>query len=637
MAVSKTNFINYSRCPRYIALDMIRKDKLTSSMTYEEYAKEEESGKIREILGQMYDIDDEGNEIDLIDVVNPQLQTMMKYYKKVETLAGLYVQKNFKGSTTYADSTYDQQCFEFIEDDIKFLCYVDIYNEDEDEINIIEVKATTSNKYVNLSSGYPKQDKFSIFLKKNNVFYLKDEISYPIEKEMKIDNYNKKKKELFDRFRDSGKYVYDLAVQRYIIENYYKSKNINKRINYYLATLNHEYIFDGEYRDGEPYYKTDLNGNEIVVLFNLTKVTEQYQDIIRLDAEKIKRYIKNMDESPCALGPFCEYKKQTQCKYFKRVCGKNIPTKNSSLNYVNNGHGFKDELGNRHKGLDLINEGYLHLLDIPENWIVNPNHHIQRKVVQTQQEYINQQKIKDALNQLEYPIYHLDFETFPCPLPRYRGEWCYIQSPFEFSLHIEREPGVCDKDEDNYVFLADSHEDCREEMVKEMCRLIDLSKGGTLFAQNVGFEKGRIKELASFFPEYKEPLMKMYNHGFDLLYIVNNKKDLYLNLGYDEEDARKVNYYHKDLSGSYSIKKTLPVFSDLSYANLDVKNGTEALVQYANYLYMTEKQFHDTFEALKIYCKQDTWAMVVILDALRKKAGILRKNGEIIAKQSQKC
>ena len=42
-------------------------------------------------------------------------------------------------------------------------------------------------------------------------------------------------------------------------------------------------------------------------------------------------------------------------------------------------------------------------------------------------------KIIDGLKQLKYPIYHLDFETFPCPLPRYSGEKPYTQSVFQFS------------------------------------------------------------------------------------------------------------------------------------------------------------------------------------------------------------
>ena len=46
-------------------------------------------------------------------------------------------------------------------------------------------------------------------------------------------------------------------------------------------------------------------------------------------------------------------------------------------------------------------------------------------------------------------------------------------------------------------------------------------------------------------------------------------------MGYDDVEAKKVNYYHKNLSGSYSIKKTLPVFSDLKY---DLKSSTKYLL-----------------------------------------------------------
>ena len=99
--------------------------------------------------------------------------------------------------------------------------------------------------------------------------------------------------------------------------------------------------------------------------------------------------------------------------------------------------------------------------------------------------------------------------------------------------------------------------------------------------------------------------------------MVNTNKELYEGLGFDKEDASRVNYYDVNLDGSYSIKKTLPVFSDLSYKTLDVKNGTEAIVTYANYDKMSEQERNLKYESLITYCKQDTWAMVVILDALR--------------------
>ena len=66
--------------------------------------------------------------------------------------------------------------------------------------------------------------------------------------------------------------------------------------------------------------------------------------------------------------------------------------------------------------------------------------------MESHQPYIRKDKIKLAIDSLNYPIYHLDFETFPCPLPRFKGETPYTQSLFQYSIHIEKEPGVCDKD-----------------------------------------------------------------------------------------------------------------------------------------------------------------------------------------------
>ncbi len=617
MAVTKTNFINYSRCRRYVALDEVKKSKLNADISYEDYIKEDLEEKLKELLGEMYDTDDDGNTVDLIDKEDPQLKVMMPYYKEIELLAGLKVEELFSGKTVYSLNTKSQESFDFDLDGIKYLCYVDIYNEVDDAINIIEVKATTSNKYLSLECGYrstkeEQHEKYPIFLKDNRgIYHLKEELDYcDIKSEMPLSEYTKKRNKLLDRYDSCGKYVYDLAVQRMIIEGDLKSHNFtNKKINYYLAVLNHEYVFDGTYKDGKPSYT-----NDIINIFDFNMITYELQEKVKFDRELISKYLFDMDASPCNLGSFCEHKKPSKCKFCK-MCMKHIPKYNSSLNYMNNGFGFKDENGVYHKGLDLINEGYINMLDVPESWIKNVNHFIQRDAIIKDEQYINKEKITLALNNITYPIYHLDFETFPCPLPRFKGEKCYMQSPFQFSLHIETEPGLCDKEKNHYEFLSkDPTKDEREELVKKLCEYI--KPDGTLFAQNVSFEKGRIKELSNIFTDYKEQLLKIYETGSDLLYIVRGNPKFYQSLGYDEEEAKVVNFYDKHLSGSYSIKKTLPVFSDLKYDDLDVKNGTEALVTYAMFSSMSKEEFNDKYYALLEYCKQDTWAMVVILNKI---------------------
>lgn len=617
MAITKTDFIEYSRCKRFVALEKVKQDKLDADVSYEEYKQKEYRLALEELLSSMYE-EEENSLINKVDVTNRQLEAMMDYYKKVEEEAGKLIERTFKGKTIYALETKNQESFDFSYHGLKFLCFVDIYNEQEDLINIIEVKATTSKKYVNLQSGYPKEPKYSIFHKKGNVYKLKEYLKdYPLEQEMPWQSYLEQKEKLFNRFK-IGSYIYDLAVQRFIIEGEYKEAKNEKKlknIHYYLAVLNADYIFDGTYQNNMPVYKKDQNDNELITLFDMTELTKEMLPNIQADADNIYRNLKECNAAPCNLGEYCNFKKQTQCKFFNPVCGSHIPKKNSSLTYMHNGKGFKDEYGESHKGLQLINEGYINLLDIPESWIKNPNHKIQRDCYQNNKEYINYEKIKKGIEQLEYPIYHLDFETFPCPVPRFKGESPFTQSPFEFSLHIENEPGKCDCYKDNIIFLAKTMHDEREELIKTLLKNVNVNKG-TLLAQNVAFEKGRIKELANIFPKYKENLMKLYHRGFDLLWIINNNQKLYEQLGF-KEDLKLVNYYHKNLSGSYSIKKTLPLFSKLSYENLEVKNGTEAIIEYANYNKMTKEELILKQEALKIYCRQDTWAMVEILNNLR--------------------
>ena len=91
------------------------------------------------------------------------------------------------------------------------------------------------------------------------------------------------------------------------------------------------------------------------------------------------------------------------------------------------------------------------------------------------------------------------------------------------------------------------------------------------------------------------------------------------------ENVDIFNYYHKDLSGGYSIKKTLPVLvPSLTYKGMDVGNGVQAYIAYINYdsdqpTFDILKTKAERRKALKRYCQQDTWAMVEILSAVREK------------------
>ena len=208
-------------------------------------------------------------------------------------------------------------------------------------------------------------------------------------------------------------------------------------------------------------------------------------------------------------------------------------------------------------------------------WLVKEKYQIQRDCYDNNKEYVDKEKTRYWFNQLEYPIYHFDFETFGCPLPRFKGESPYTQSPFEFSLHIEREPGVCDKEKDNFIFLNKEFiDDEREALAKAIIDQFEFNEDGTLkgtmLAQNTSFEIGVLKELAKLFPEYSSKLLAICDKSADLLHLLSNNKEMYKHM----KNADIFNYYHKDLSGGYSFKRTLPALvPSLTYKGMDVGNG----------------------------------------------------------------
>ena len=628
MAITKTRFLEYTRCPKYVFLEKVKKESLHSIPTYEEYCEEEKRENLREILSSMIEVDSDGNVFDKTQKKDPKLDAMLSFYKQVEVEALKVAAKYFEGKIIGGEETSKQICFSTNYQNTPLLCYVDLYNENDQEINIIEVKATTMRKYRELAGGYPKKWKHSIFKKKKNIYFLKETQGIDIASEMPLKTYQKERAKLLDRY-SLGNYVYDLAFQRFVIEHDPNQKN--KPIHYYLAVLNDAYTFSGKYQNGEALYEIDENNEELITFISCDEITYELQSKIEEDLQKLFENMKNTSLVSCPLSTYCGYKKVTCCKFFESICGKEIPKANSSLSYMNNPFGFVKEDGTRIKGLDLINEGYFDLLDVPEAWITKENHKIQRECYQSHEPYMNKEKLEVALNSLEYPIYHLDFETFPCPLPRFRGEHPYTQSPFEFSLHIEHLPGVCDYEKDHVVFLAKTFGDEREELICKLLQYVDVNKG-TLFAQNVAFEKGRIKELAQMFPKYQKDLMKLHDRGFDLLWILNNNQEFYKEKGFTGKDLETCNFYDEKFSGSFSIKKTLPVFSSLSYQDLEVKNGNEAIVVYANYPKMSKEEFLKNYQALEKYCTQDTWAMVEILDSLRKKLQNVKKSSKKVEK-----
>ena len=149
MIITKTKFINYTKCPRYINKDIPAED-----LSFDEYLEEEMNMNFEDMLSEMG-----GETLD-----EKHLKTMLPYYNEVEREAALESKRQFNGKFNYSRKTHNQTKFECKINNLDYLCYVDVYNESA-EINIIEAKSTTINTFLKIA-------KEPIFKKEGNIYKL---------------------------------------------------------------------------------------------------------------------------------------------------------------------------------------------------------------------------------------------------------------------------------------------------------------------------------------------------------------------------------------------------------------------------------------------------------------------------------
>ncbi len=645
MNISKTLFKNLSRCPSFSAYyDMylnrflhevkeIDGEPITNEVVDEVINLNlndndfEPNEKLASIFSEMFD--DETGE-DLTIFTNAQMEAFKDTFTEVERLASIYIEELIGKKVVASTDTYAQKKYSYRLNGNDFYCYLDIFYEDEDIIKIFEVKATTSSKYDKFMITINKE-KIPLFIKGNNgiMKFIGNDIvgmdvgGKPVEQK-KIDE---KKKNLFNRYAKEGKYIYDLAVERHIVENSIKQSvdSKKKNIEYYLVVLNAEYHFDGKYdSDNKPIYGKDPDGNALFKVYDMTSITEEFMPIIDIERDEILKNINDLKINTKCLGKCCDYKKTTQCKFYK-ICMKNVLKDGSILEYLSKQYAFSEPTddGKNHfiDVFDLINQG-MYMIPDAKDYLTKKENIKQYECYVNNETYMDKERVKYVLGEIRYPIYHLDFESYNCPLPRFKGERPYEQSVFQYSLHKEIAPGICDLVKDHTEFLAKDHLDHRKELVEQMIHDIDLSNGGCVMVYNKAFENSRMKEMGDFFPEYRKDLDKIRDHIFDLLDALKGNEKLFDAILPKEAKDRfkeepRFTFYHNNMHGSFSIKKILPLFTNLTYANLVVKNGTEAIVTYGQLPTLTEQEYNNKYLALRVYCRQDTWAMVEILRGLR--------------------
>lgn len=247
---------------------------------------------------------------------------------------------------------------------------------------------------------------------------------------------------------------------------------------------------------------------------------------------------------------------------------------------------------------ELYRQGILKIADVPDLRPIPRLRPSQVQAVKSGAPVLDQSGMREFVDSIQYPIYFLDFETINAAIPMFEGTRPYEQIPFQFSCHVIEQPGATPRWEE---FLIDGNQDPRAALTEKLVNV--LGHAGTILSYYAVFEKTVIKQLADHFPSYADLLNATLPRFVDL------------------RDAFTKHYYHPDFHGSTSIKVVLPVMvPSLSYRDLEVRDGAMAQVAYVTMIDDNEpaEVRNRTRQALIDYCRQDTWAMVQILENLRK-------------------
>ena len=249
-------------------------------------------------------------------------------------------------------------------------------------------------------------------------------------------------------------------------------------------------------------------------------------------------------------------------------------------------------------GEELLERGILSISDIPDDVVLNGKQQIQKHCVVCGQPHIDQGEIKNFLKSLKYPIYFMDFETFATGIPIYDGTSPYQNISFQFSLHVLTKPGTM---VEHYSYLADGQDDPRPAFLNELKKAIGPK--GSVLVYYESFEKGRLKELAEAFPEYKEWIDSILERIVDL-----------------NAPFKDFSYYHPQQLGSASLKQVLPALTDLSYDDLEIGEGTMASLKFieATFGNISDVERQKIRADLLTYCGQDTGGMIEILKKLQE-------------------
>lgn len=359
-------------------------------------------------------------------------------------------------------------------------------------------------------------------------------------------------------------YLWDIALQLYLL-------NLSglRVDDAYLVHLDRDYRRDGA-----------IDAQRLFVKVPMLELCQELLPEVEEHIEEAKKVLRGDSIPEVDIGPYCN--EPYECR-FKGYCWQHVPEPS-----VFNVYYLATE-----KKFDLYDQGVLRIEDIPDGYPMQARSAFHVEYHKRGDRVIDRSALADFLGGLQYPLHFLDFETYSTAIPPFDGVAPYEQIPFQWSLHLVREPGA---EAVHHGFLAEPGPDPRRPLAEALLKQIESS--GDIVAFYSSFEERILSSLAEALPDLAESLRECQERLVDLRKPFA-QRDLYL----------------PEMEGSASIKAILPaVVPGMGYEDLEVTEGEEASEAFLRWSETDDPEEAERLrDALWDYCTVDTLGMVEIL------------------------
>jgi hypothetical protein len=365
------------------------------------------------------------------------------------------------------------------------------------------------------------------------------------------------------------KHLADVAIQKYTVAG-----NGLKVRNCFLMHVNNQYVRHG-----------DVDPAGLLTAVDVTGEVELFIDRISGDMEHMLKIIGNEVCPDVQIGPHCM--EIRDCDLIPE-CWKDLPEHHPVTLY-----------SGKRKGFWLMENGITDLKVVGDDLYLSGNQKIQIEAVRSGEQQKDIRQVRDFLKQLEYPLSFLDFETLGSAIPLYDGTRPYQSVPFQFSLHVVKEPGT---GPEHHAFLAEGTDDPRPALIETL--MAALPHVGSAIAYNASFERRVLRELAAFDPGCQAWVEEVNSRMVDLLVPFSSFA-----------------VYHPAQRGSASMKAVLPALTGIDYEGIDI-GGEDTGYEFIRITFgkADGEDIRKTRLAMEEYCKLDTEGMIRIVEKLKRLA-----------------